>query len=77
MEATLGISVYSCFSLNQQNAIIIIISYVFSSTKSENKRVEQVLPGRWGGWGKQCTHMSKCKNEKKKKNDNTPGRKIK
>jgi hypothetical protein len=39
--------------------------------------VEQVLPGRWGGWGKQCTHMSKCKNEKKKKNDNTPGRKIK
>jgi hypothetical protein len=29
--------------------VFLIISYVFSSPKSENKRVEQVLPGRVGG----------------------------
>jgi hypothetical protein len=28
-----------------------LISYVFSSMKSENKRVEQVLPGKRGGVG--------------------------
>jgi hypothetical protein len=31
--------------------VFLAISYVFSSTKSENKRVEQVLPGSQG-WGK-------------------------
>jgi hypothetical protein len=41
--------------------------YVFSSTKSENKRAEQVLPGR-GGKGEMAqimyTHVSQCKNYK-------------
>jgi hypothetical protein len=41
MEAMLGISLYS----------YLIISYVFSSTKSENKRAEQVLPGSGVGRG--------------------------
>jgi hypothetical protein len=43
--------------------------YVFSSTKSENKRVEQVLPGG-GGMGVRYTHVSKCKNDKILKNQN-------
>jgi hypothetical protein len=42
----------------------------FSSTKSENKRVEQVLPGRRGQRDREVaqtmyTHVSKCKNNKK------------
>jgi hypothetical protein len=47
MEAMLGISLYSYLYLKlAKNAILLIISYVFSSTASENKRAEQVLPGR-------------------------------
>jgi hypothetical protein len=39
--------------------------YVFSSTKSENKRSEQVLPGRgWEVTQIMYTHVSKCKNDK-------------
>jgi hypothetical protein len=41
--------------------------YVFSSTKSENKRVEQVLPRRRLGVGRvytMYTYVSKCKNDK-------------
>jgi hypothetical protein len=44
----------------------------FSSTKLENKRAEQVLPGsgewRWSGRQAQMmyTHVSKCKNDKLK-----------
>jgi hypothetical protein len=46
MEATLGISLYSYFYLKlAKHYVFLVISYVFSSTKSENKRVEQVLPG--------------------------------
>jgi hypothetical protein len=37
--------------------------YVFSSTKLENKRAEQVLPGNMGG-GRQIMHVNKCKKEK-------------
>jgi hypothetical protein len=48
--------------------VILVISYVFSSTKSENKMVEQVLPGTWGregvGGSNMYTHVSKCKNDK-------------
>jgi hypothetical protein len=46
MEAMLGISL----SLSQAsgNAVFLIISYVFSSTKLE-KRAEHVLPGSEGG----------------------------
>jgi hypothetical protein len=62
MEATLGISLYRYFYLNWQKcSVFLIISYVFSSTKSENKKVEQVLPG--SGAGERCpiiyTHVSK------------------
>jgi hypothetical protein len=39
----------------------------FSSTKSEDKRVEQVLPGGEGSVGEvvqvMYTHVSKCKND--------------
>jgi hypothetical protein len=49
-------------SLSQTSkyAISFLLSlYVFSSTKSENKRMEQVLPG-WrgsgGGWGRGKWH---------------------
>jgi hypothetical protein len=45
-----------------------LLSFIFfSSTKSENKRVEQVLPGS-GGSGEMTqimyTYASKCKNDK-------------
>jgi hypothetical protein len=50
MEAMLGISLHSYFFSNQQNAMFfLIIAYIFSPTKSENKQVEQVLPGNKGG----------------------------
>jgi hypothetical protein len=48
MEATLGISLYSYLYLKLQNTMSFFIFLVFSSTKSENKRAEQVLPGRGG-----------------------------
>jgi hypothetical protein len=39
----------------------------------EKKRVERVLPGREGRVGrwpkKMCTHVSKCKNDKRKKKE--------
>jgi hypothetical protein len=41
-----------------------------STTNSENKRTEQVLRGAGGKGGcgpKMCTHVSKCKNDKIKK----------
>jgi hypothetical protein len=47
-----------------------LLSYVFSSTKLEKKRPEQVLPWRWGSsegrWPNNAmyTHVSKCKNDK-------------
>jgi hypothetical protein len=41
--------------------------YVFSSTKSENKRAEQVLPGGRGQVAQLIyTHVSKWKNNKTK-----------
>jgi hypothetical protein len=64
MEAMLGISLYSYPYLKLTKCYVLLtISYVFSSTKSENKRAEQVLPGSWGEsgggvrWPKQCIHM--------------------
>jgi hypothetical protein len=70
MEAMLGISLYSYTYLNWQKFyFLLIIAYVFSSTKLE-KRAEQVLPrSEWGGqekktargkgvkWPKQCMHI--------------------
>jgi uncharacterized membrane protein len=52
MEAPLGISLYSYLYLElAKTYVFFIISYVFSSTKSENKKAEQVLPGSGGGRG--------------------------
>jgi hypothetical protein len=49
MEATLGISLYTClYPKLAKTLCFLIISYVFFSTKLENKRAEQVLPGNWG-----------------------------
>jgi hypothetical protein len=51
--------------------LFLIISYVFSSTESENKRAALVLPGGWVEVGEGAhtmyTHVSKCKNDKRKK----------
>jgi hypothetical protein len=53
----------------------LIIFYVFSSAKLENRKAEQILPrGRGGGWGGvrfevaqiMYTHVSKCKTIKNK-----------
>jgi hypothetical protein len=64
MEATLRIPLCSSFYLKlAKNSIFLIISYVFSSTKSENKVGKQVLPGR-GGAQIMYTHVSKSKNDK-------------
>jgi hypothetical protein len=63
MEVMLGISLYSSIFISnlQKHFVFFIIAYVFSSTKSENKRVEQVLP-RKGSWG--VTQTIKKKNER-------------
>jgi hypothetical protein len=71
MKATLGISLYShLYSQTSKNAVFLIISYVFSSTKSENKRLEQVLPGSEGREKMAHTmyaHVNKHKKDKIKK----------
>jgi hypothetical protein len=73
MEATLGISLYSYLYLKLAKMLCLFISDVFSSTKSENKRAELILPGSGeavGVWPRQCIHMGvnvKCKNDKIKK----------
>jgi hypothetical protein len=75
METTVGIFLYSyLYPKIGKHYVFLIMSYVYSSTKLENKRVEQVLPrsrvwGRgWkeGGGGPQTmyTHVSICKNDK-------------
>jgi hypothetical protein len=73
MEAALGISLCSCLYLKLAKCYIFLItSYDFSSTKSENKRMEQVLPGSRGRWmagvgdvaQTMYMHVSKCKNDK-------------
>jgi hypothetical protein len=47
MEAMLGISLYSYLHFKLAKCFVsLIIFYVFSSTKSEKKRVEQVHQGR-------------------------------
>jgi hypothetical protein len=54
METMLGLSLCSYLYLKlAKHYVFLIIFYVFSSTKSENKRVEQVLPGSGvRGWGR-------------------------
>jgi hypothetical protein len=51
METMLGISLYGYISNKQKLYVILIISYVFFSTKLENKKVEQVLPRSVEGEG--------------------------
>jgi hypothetical protein len=55
MEAMLVISLYRYPYLKLAKMLCLIISYVFSSTKLENKRAEQV--GQVNGWPKQRIHM--------------------
>jgi hypothetical protein len=50
-EAMPGIFLYSYLNLKQKHYVFLIISYVFSSTKLENKRAAQAVP-RSGGGGK-------------------------
>jgi hypothetical protein len=53
METTQGISLCSCLYFKLVKTLSLIIFYFFSSTKSENKGAEQVLPRSgvdWGGW---------------------------
>jgi hypothetical protein len=51
MEAMLGISLYDYLYLKLGKMLFLIISCVFTSTISEKKKVEQVLPGSSGGVG--------------------------
>jgi hypothetical protein len=76
MEAMLGISLNSYLYLKlAKNPCLSIISHVFFSTKSENKRAELVLPGcrGWGGEEGGTNNVYTCKS----KNDKIKGEKIK
>jgi hypothetical protein len=68
MEATLGISLYSYLYLKLgKHYVFLIISYVFFSKKSENKRIKQVLPASGDGVAQTMyIHVKKCKNDFKK-----------
>jgi hypothetical protein len=59
MEAMLRISLYSYLYLKLAKMLSLsYISYVFSSTKLENKRAEQFLQKQeLGWWHKQFMHM--------------------
>jgi hypothetical protein len=71
METMLGISLHSYLYLKlAKRCVFLIISFVFSLTKLENKRAEHVLPESSGGLcrrgvkgrrrercPKQCVHM--------------------
>jgi hypothetical protein len=69
MEATQGISLYSYLHCKQaKNALFYFLSSMFfSSTKSDNKRAEHVLP-RGGGRGRMAQiiyiYVSNYKNDK-------------
>jgi hypothetical protein len=69
------LSVELFISQTSKNAMCFLLFLVFSSTKSENKRAEQVLPGSWDEvlveerWAQRMyTHMNKFKNNKIKQN---------
>jgi hypothetical protein len=71
MDAMLGICLYSYLYPKKQKCYVSLnIFHVFSSTKSENKRTEQVLPGegRRGG-GPNNVYTCKCKNDKMKERE--------
>jgi hypothetical protein len=64
MEATLGISLHSYLYLNWQNTVSFLLSLIFSLQQN------QITPAR-NGFGEEVqimyTHVSKCKNDKRKK----------
>jgi hypothetical protein len=52
MKAMLGIPLYHYLYLKLAKMLFLLLSHVFSPTKSEKERAEQVLPGnRWWGRG--------------------------
>jgi hypothetical protein len=58
MEAMLGISLYSYLYLKLAKTLCLIISYVFSLTKSkigeQEGRKDSAVKGGWGkGWGRE------------------------
>jgi type IV secretory pathway VirB3-like protein len=65
MDAMLGIFLYSYLYLKLEKNTMSFLLYLMFSTKSENKRMEQVLPRSiWGGMvgeggrcPKQCLHI--------------------
>jgi hypothetical protein len=70
MESMLGISLYTClYTKIAKTLCLSYYVYVSSSTKSENKREEKVLPRSGGKEVPQtmCIHVSECKNAKIKK----------
>jgi hypothetical protein len=70
METMLGISLYSYLYLKLTKNTMSFLFHVFSSTKLENKRVEQEGPEAGGGGEAAQTmyaHVSKYKNDKIKK----------
>jgi hypothetical protein len=69
MEAMLRISLYSYLYLKLAKMICLFLLSLMFSTKLENKRAEQVLPGSLGGVGSEVAQttyirVSKCKNGK-------------
>jgi hypothetical protein len=67
LEAMLGISLYSYLYLKLAK-LLCLSYYLFSSTKSETKRAEQVLPRSWVGgegvglgWGSGPNNAYTCK----------------
>jgi hypothetical protein len=52
---------HSCFHGLAKLNVFLIIFYVFVSTKLENKRAEQVLPGGEGEGGCGSNNLSTCK----------------
>jgi hypothetical protein len=63
VEATQGISLYSYLYLKLEKMPRILFSfYVFSSTKSENKKAEEFQPGgRWWVGGGEPNNVYTCK----------------
>jgi hypothetical protein len=44
-----------------KNAMFFLLPFIFSSTKSENKRMKQVLPRGWGGEAYGPNNVYTCK----------------
>jgi hypothetical protein len=65
METTQGISLYNYLCLKLAKChVFLIIFYVFSSTKLENKKAEQVLMGGGVGGAPNNVYTCKCKHDK-------------